>query len=86
MLKDCELRRPGTHPADLDRTRAESPAQGHQRAGFRDHVLYGMSLGTGLREHELISLEIGDVFRDGKPRRRLLLRVFKGAGKAVDLQ
>ena len=54
---------------------------GEHRAGFRDHVLYAM-VGTGLREHELIALSVGDVFREGRPRRRLLLSVFKGAGKA----
>jgi integrase len=49
---------------------------GEHRAGYRDHLLYAMALGTGLREHELIALSLGDVFRDGKPRRRLLLSVF----------
>ena len=29
---------------------------GEHRAGYRDHVLYAMALGTGLREHELIAL------------------------------
>ena len=42
-------------------------------------MLYAQALGTGLREHELIALSVGDVFRDGRPRRRLLLSVFKGA-------
>jgi integrase len=56
------------------------------RAGFRDHVLYAMALGTGLREHELIALTVGDVFRDGRHRRRLLLSVFKGAAKAGGTQ
>jgi integrase len=53
---------------------------GEHRAGYRDHVLYAMALGTGLREHELIALSVGDMFRDGRPKRRLLLSVFKGAG------
>lgn len=35
---------------------------GEHRAGFRDHVLYAMALGTGLREHELAALDVGDVF------------------------
>jgi hypothetical protein len=59
---------------------------GEHRAGFRDHCLYAMALGTGLREHELIALSVGDVFREGRPRRRLLLSVFKGAGKAGGTQ
>lgn len=59
---------------------------GEHRAGFRDHMLYALALGTGLREHELIALSVGDVFRDGKPKRRLLLLVFKGAERAGGVQ
>ena len=59
--------------------RALLKVTGEQRAGFRDHVLCAMTLGTGLREHQLIALIVGDVFRDGRPRRRLLQSVFKGA-------
>lgn len=56
---------------------------GEHRAGFRDHVLYAMALGTGLREHELVGLDVGDVFDAGdKSRRRIVLRVFKGAERA----
>jgi len=56
---------------------------GEHRAGFRDHVLYAMALGTGLREHELVGLDVGDVFDSaGKARRRIVLRVFKGAERA----
>jgi site-specific recombinase XerC len=66
--------------------RALLKVTGEHRAGFRDHVLYPMALGTGLREHELIGLDVGDVFRDGRPKRRLLLSVFKGAGKAGGTQ
>lgn len=59
---------------------------GEHRPGYRDHVLYAMALGTGLREHELIALLVGDVFRDGKPKRRLLLSVFKGAERTGGMQ
>ncbi len=56
---------------------------GDHRAGFRDHVLYAMALGTGLREHELVALDMGDVFNAaGKARRRIVLRVFKGSDRA----
>ncbi len=34
---------------------------GAHRSGFRDHMLYAMALGTGLREHELIAVRL-DVF------------------------
>ena len=56
---------------------------GEHRAGFRDHVLYAMALGTGLRAHELVALDVGDVFdAAGEPKRRVLLRVFKGQDEA----
>jgi integrase len=38
--------------------RALLKVTGEHRAGFRDHVLYAMALGTGLREHELIALSV----------------------------
>jgi site-specific recombinase XerC len=51
----------------------------------RDHVLYAMALGTGLRAHELVALDVGDVFDSaGEPKRRVLLRVFKGDGRGED--
>jgi len=58
---------------------------GEHRAGWRDHVLFAMALGTGLRAHELVALDAGDVFDDaGRVRRRLALRVFKGDGRDDD--
>ena len=51
---------------------------GEHARGYRDHVLIATSLGTGLREHELLALDVGDIFNDdGKARRRVQLRVFK---------
>ncbi len=41
----------------------------------RDHLLYSMALGTGLRLRELLGLNVGDVSPDGRQvRRRVLLR------------
>jgi integrase/recombinase XerC len=58
---------------------------GEHRAGFRDHVLYAMALGTGLCAHELVALDVGDVFDDaGRVRCRVRLRVFKGDAGAED--
>ena len=58
---------------------------GEHRAGWRDHVLIAMALGTGLRAHELLAHDVGDVFdARGGVRRRVQLRVFKGAGRGVD--
>jgi len=51
---------------------------GEHRSGFRDHVIIATALATGLRSHELLALDVGDVFGpDGRSRRRLRLRVFK---------
>lgn len=56
---------------------------GEHRAGFRDHCIFAVALWTGLREHEIAALDIGDVSPDGERTRRWLkLRVFKGCGRA----
>lgn len=56
---------------------------GQHRDGFRDHVLFAFALGTGLREHEIAALSVGDVLHDdGRVRRRLALRVFKRSSKS----
>lgn len=58
---------------------------GEHRARYRDHVLFALALGTGLRSHELLALDVGDVFdAAGRPRRRVALRVFKGDGRGPD--
>ena len=36
------------------------------RPGARDHILYSMGLGTGLRLSELLGLNVGDVRPDGR--------------------
>lgn len=51
---------------------------GEHRDGFRDHCLFALALATGLRETELLALDVGDVFSEaGTPKRRVQLRVFK---------
>lgn len=62
-------------------------ASGQHRAGFRDHVIFALALGTGLREHEIAALNLGDV-RDaeGNVRRRFPLRVFKRSRASATLQ
>lgn len=51
---------------------------GEHRDGYRDHVIFAVALGTGLREHEIAALNVGDVVADGaRVRRRIYLRVFK---------
>jgi len=51
---------------------------GEHARGFRDHVIYSLALGTGLRESEIAGLDVGDVTgAGGKVKRRITLRVFK---------
>lgn len=51
---------------------------GQRFDGYRDHVLLSLALATGMREHELVALNVGDVFSDdAKARRRVQLHVFK---------
>ena len=51
---------------------------GEHSRGFRDHVIFAIAFGTALREHEILALNVGDVFSpDEKPRRRVQLKVFK---------
>jgi integrase/recombinase XerC len=41
----------------------------------RDHLIYSLALGTGLRLGEIVGLNVGDVYApDGKPRKRIRLR------------
>ena len=56
---------------------------GEHRDGFRDHVLFSLALGTGLREFELVALNVGDLSPDGRHvRRRVALSTFKRATEA----
>ncbi len=42
---------------------------------FRDHLIYSLALGTGLRLAEIVGLNVGDVYTpEGKPRNRVRLR------------
>jgi integrase len=55
---------------------------GEHARGFRDHVLFALALGTGLREHEALALDVGDITEDGSTvKRRITLRVFKRCTK-----
>ena len=53
----------------------------------RDHLIYSLALGTGLRLAEIVGLDVGDVyFPDGRPRNRVRIRpeIAKG-GRAGDV-
>jgi len=57
-------------------TRAEQEALlGTTSAHPRDHLVFSLALGTGLRLAEIVGLDVGDVFfPDGTPRGRIRLR------------
>jgi integrase/recombinase XerC len=62
----------------LDEQTALLRVTGEHKDGFRDHVLFSVALGTGLREHEIAALTVGDIRNErGDVRRRFPLRVFK---------
>jgi integrase len=53
----------------------------------RDHLIFSLALGIGLRLSEIVGLNVGDVFTaDGQPRSRIRLRkeIAKG-GRAGDV-
>src|SRR5436309_3719975 len=53
----------------------------------RDHAIYSLALGTGLRLAEIVGLNVGDVFApDGSPRSRARIRpeIAKG-GRSGDV-
>jgi integrase/recombinase XerC len=70
--------RPPRAPTEREQALLLRVTAEHPR-GERDHLLFALALGTGLREHELVALDVGDVREpDGAVRRRVALRVFKG--------
>src|SRR5712692_8929738 len=57
------------------------------RRNLRDHLIYSLALGTGLRLAEIVGLNVGDVYTpDGRPRNRVRLRpeIAKG-GRSGDV-
>ena len=77
MTAYATLRRPTRTMTDLEQAKLLKVTGEHAR-GFRDHVLFALALGTGLREHEVLALDVGDITEDGSTvKRRIGLRVFK---------
>ena len=76
------------HLAPPTLTAAEQQAILRATAGHpRDHTIYSMALGTGLRLAELVGLNVGDVFApDDTPRVRVRIRpeIAKG-GRTADV-
>ena len=79
-------RRPPRTMTELEQAKLLKVTGEHAR-GFRDHVLFALALGTGLREHEILALDVGDVFDEsGRVRRRVSLRVFKRSASKPAIQ
>lgn len=77
MTEYATRRRPPRTMTEIEQATLLKVTGEHAR-GFRDHVLFALALGTGLRESEVLALNVGDVIDErGKPRRRIALRVFK---------
>jgi integrase len=57
------------------------------KANVRDHTIYSLALGTGLRLGEIVGLNVGDVFNgNGRPRTRIRIRPeIAKRGKAGDV-
>jgi integrase len=59
---------------------------GQHRAGFRDHVIFSLALGTALREHEILALDVGDVFDDAGKARRVYIYAYSRAATRTQPQ
>ena len=73
---------PGTLTSEEQRRLLKTTAQDSE--ALRDHMLIVVALGTGLRLHEILALDVGDVALKGQPRFRVRLRVAKG-GRTGDI-
>ena len=77
---------PHLSPSTLTRSEQEAILR-ITEANPRDHAIYSMGLGTGLRLAELVGLNVGDVYSpEGTPRSRVSIRpeIAKG-GRGGDI-
>src|SRR5260221_6010288 len=65
---------PNLSPQTLTQPEQKAILQATRR-NLRDHLIYSLALGTGLRLAEIVGLNVGDVYTvEGKPRNRVRLR------------
>src|SRR6266704_3509829 len=72
----CRETAPMSHlsPQTLTYTEQEAILRATRR-NLRDHLIYSLALGTGLRLAEIVGLNVGDVYTQvGRPRNRVRLR------------
>jgi integrase len=75
-------KRPPRIPTDAEMARVFK-VSGQHRDGFRDHVIISLAVGTGLRESEIVALNIEDVSPDAvKVYRTIRLKKWKLGTKA----
>jgi len=68
----------------LEEQNAVLNVSGDKAKTFRDHAIISLMLGTGLREHEVEALNVGDAFSpNGRLKNRIILDVFKGHKKTT---
>lgn len=78
----ADRRRPPKTLTVLEQAKLLKTSGEHAR-GFRDHVIFAFALGTGLRESELLALNVGDIVNGNKnPKRRVVLRIYKRCTEA----
>src|SRR5439155_18987436 len=84
----CRKTLPMPHLSPHTMTQAEQRAiLRTTRRNPRDHLIYSLALGTGLRLAEIVGLNVGDVYTlEGRPRNRVRLRpeIAKN-GRAADV-
>lgn len=77
-------RRPPRTPTDGEIAKLLR-VSGRDKDGFRDHVILSVAVGTGLREHEIVGLDVGDILtRERNLRRVIQLRVYKRPRRRLD--
>lgn len=77
-------RRPPRTPTDAEIARVLK-VSGRDKEGFRDHVILSVAVGTGLRESEIVGLNVGVILtKDRNVRRLLQLEEFKRPPRDVD--
>lgn len=72
----------GTPPRTLspEEQNAILKVTGEHISGFRDHMIISVALGTGLREHEIAALTVGDLLGESEQMRSVItLTTFKKA-------
>src|SRR6266571_9098138 len=74
----CRETAPMPHLSPQTLTHAEQEAiLRATRRNLRDHLIYSLALGTGLRLAEIVGLNIGDVYTpECNPKNRIRLRPF----------